>query len=125
MDIKGGGLTHYELGNMQYHRVVYGEGLRVPKTANRYWDREKYFYQKSSFARGYIWHHRSNATQQWLFHFLYGGASGFFFKRYVVDYGVKVVGRVMFLPFALYMTGAVLGQRDYDNNVYDYFYFSD
>ncbi len=125
MDIKGGGLTHYELGNMNYIRTVYGEGLRVPKTANRYWDREKYYYQKKSFCRGYIWHHRSNATQQWLFHFLYGGAGNFFFKRYIVDYCIKVVGRVMFLPFAFYMTGACLGQRDYDNNVYDYFYFSD
>ena len=62
MDIKGGGLTHYELGNMKYIRVVYGEGLRVPKTANRFWDREVYFYQKKGYARGYIWHHRSNAT---------------------------------------------------------------
>ena len=31
MDTKGGGLTHYELGNMKYMRLVYGEGLRVPK----------------------------------------------------------------------------------------------
>ena len=29
--IIGGGLTHYELGNMKYMRLVYGEGLRVPK----------------------------------------------------------------------------------------------
>eukprot|EP00355_Strombidium_rassoulzadegani_P002700 CAMPEP_0168613360 /NCGR_PEP_ID=MMETSP0449_2-20121227/3409_1 /TAXON_ID=1082188 /ORGANISM="Strombidium rassoulzadegani, Strain ras09" /LENGTH=163 /DNA_ID=CAMNT_0008653987 /DNA_START=38 /DNA_END=530 /DNA_ORIENTATION=+ len=51
MDVKGGGLTHYELGNMKYMRCVYGEGLRVPKTMNRAWDREKYFYQKSAFAK--------------------------------------------------------------------------
>ena len=125
MDVKGGGLTHYELGNMQYMRVVYGEGLRVPKIANNFWDREKYFYQKSSYTRGYIWHHRSNATQQWLYHFLYGGASKFFFKRYFVDYGIKVMGRIFFLPTVVYLTGAILGQKDYDNNAYDYFYFSD
>merc|ERR1712194_261299 len=64
MDVKGGGLTHYELGNMKYMRLCYGEGLRVPKMQNRAWDREKYFYQKSGYCRGYIWHHRSNATQQ-------------------------------------------------------------
>ena len=58
----GGGLTHYEHGNMKYMRLTYGEGLRVPKMQNRAWDREKYFYQKNGYARGYIWHHRSNAT---------------------------------------------------------------
>ena len=42
--ILGGGLTHYELGNMKYMRLAYGEGLRVPKMQNRAWDREKYFY---------------------------------------------------------------------------------
>lgn len=40
----GGGLTHYELGNAKYMRLVYGEGLRVPKTSFRAWDRETYFY---------------------------------------------------------------------------------
>merc|ERR1712021_246213 len=90
MDVKGGGLTHYELGNMKYMRLVYGEGLRVPKMQNRAWDREKYWYQKSGFARGYVWHHRSNATQQWLFHFLYGGAGGFLFKRWVIDFGCRI-----------------------------------
>ncbi len=32
MDIIGGGLTHYELGNAKYLKLTYGEGLRVPKT---------------------------------------------------------------------------------------------
>jgi len=32
MDIKGGGLTHYEKGNVSYLRLAYGEGLRMPKT---------------------------------------------------------------------------------------------
>merc|ERR1712048_1194134 len=86
--------THYEQGNTKYMRLVYGEGLRVPKQQWRAWDREKYFYQKSAYARGYIWHHRSNATQQWLFHFLYGGFKGFFFNRVVVDYGLRVWFRI-------------------------------
>ena len=58
----GGGLQHYELGNAKYMRLVQGEGLRVPKMTWRAWDRETYFYQKKGFARGMIWHHRSNAT---------------------------------------------------------------
>mmetsp|Transcript_19108 Transcript_19108/g.21444 ORF Transcript_19108/g.21444 Transcript_19108/m.21444 type:complete len:126 (+) Transcript_19108:38-415(+) len=125
MDIQGGGLTHYNLGNMKYMRVVYGEGLRVPKTANKFWDREVYFYQKKGYARGYIWHHRSNATQQWLFHFMYGGIDGFIVKRYIIDHSIKTMGRLFFLPIALCFVGSCLGQRDYDNNAYDYFYFSD
>ena len=110
---------------MKYMRLCYGEGLRVPKMQNRAWDREKYFYQKSSFARGYIHHHRSNATQQWLFHFLYGGAGKFFFQRFIVDFGLRIWGRMLIIPFTLHTIGAMCGQREYDNNAYDYFYFSD
>ena len=47
-------MTHYEQGNTKYMRLTYGEGLRVPKQQWRAWDREKYFYQKSAYARGYI-----------------------------------------------------------------------
>ena len=118
-------MTHYEHGNTKYMRLAYGEGLRVPKMQNRAWDREKYFYQKSAYARGYIWHHRSNATQQWLFHFLYGGFKGFFFNRVVVDYGLRVWFRIAWFPVGFHFIGSCLGQREYDNNSYDYFYFSD
>ena len=44
MDVQGGGVTHYNLGDMKYIRLVYGEGLRVPKTANKFWDREYHYY---------------------------------------------------------------------------------
>merc|ERR1712045_1101155 len=98
MDVKGGGLTHYEKGNTGYMRLAFGEGLRVPKTQWRAWDREKYYYQKSSFARGYIFHHRSNATQQWLFHWLYGGFRGFFVQRWMVDFGLRVWFRIAWFP---------------------------
>ena len=118
-------MTHYEKGNTQYMRLAYGEGLRVPKTQMRAWDREKYFYQKSSYARGYIFHHRSNVTQQWLFHFLYGGVKGFFINRWFVDFGLRVWCRIAFLPASIHFIGSVLGQREYDANAYDYFYFSD
>ena len=110
---------------MKYMRLTYGEGLRVPKMQNRAWDREKYFYQKSGYARGYIWHHRSNATQHWLFHFLYGGAGKFFVQRWVVDFGFRIWVRLAWLPFTVHFIGSLLGQREYDNNAYDYFYFSD
>ena len=121
----GGGLQHYDHGNVKYMRLAYGEGLRVPNQNWRAWDREKYFYQKSSFARGYIWHHRSNATQQWLFHWLYGGVKGFFIQRWVVDFGLRVWCRIAFLPLSFHFIGGCLGQREYDCNAYDYFYFSD
>ena len=110
---------------MKYMRLTYGEGLRVPKMQNRAWDREKYFYQKSAFARGYVWHHRSNATQQWLFHFLYGGVGGYGFKRYVIDFGCRIWLRMIWIPATLHTIGAFLGQREYDANAYDYFYFCD
>ena len=105
---------------MKYMRLVYGEGLRVPKMTMRQWDREK-----SSYVRGYIWHHRSNATQQWLFHFLYGGFKGFFLKRFLMDFCFRVWVRIAWLPFTIHFVGTCLGQREYDNNAYDYFYFSD
>ena len=89
------------------------------------WQFDKADYVKTSYVRGYIWHVRSNATQQWLFHFLYGGFQHHFIKRNVVDYWIKVMARVALLPTVIYYTGACLGQRDYDNNAYDYFYFSD
>ena len=94
----GGGLTHYEQGNTKYMRLAYGEGLRVPKLQNRAWDREKYFYNKTSYSRGQIWHHRSNATQQYLFHFLYGGFKGFYFNRVMVDFGLRVWGAHHVVP---------------------------
>ena len=118
-------MTHYEHGNVKYMRLCYGEGLRVPKMQNRAWDREKYFYNKTAFARGYIWHHRSNATQQWLFHFMYGGANKFVLKRFVVDVVFKLWARIIWLPVTIHFIGSCLGQREYDNNAYDYFYFSD
>ena len=110
---------------MKYMRLVYGEGLRVPHMQNRAWDREKYFYQKTGYTRGYVWHHRSNATQEWLFHFLYGGPSKFIGQRVFVDFGCRIWGRMIFLPVVLHMLGSFVGQREYDNNAYDYFYFSD
>ena len=125
MDTKGGGLTHYDLGNNQYLRQVYGEGLRVPKLQNNAWDKQKYFYQKPSFCRGYIWHHRSNSTQQWMFHFMFGGVEGFVFKRVIVDFGMKYWGRMLWVPVTVHTIGAFIGQREYDANAYDYFYFSD
>ena len=33
--------------------------------------------------------------------------------------------RILWLPFTLMTIGSFLGQRDYDNNAYDYFYFTD
>ena len=56
---------------------------------------------------------------------MYGGAGKFFVKRYFVDFGVKVLGRIFILPITVFTIGSLLGQRDYDNNAYDYFYFSD
>ncbi len=89
------------------------------------WDREYYWYLKKGYARGYIWHHRSNATQQWLFHFMYGGPSKFFVQRVAVDFGIRIWARIAFIPFTFNLLGAFAGQRDYDNNAYDYFYFCD
>ena len=109
MDVKGGGLTHYEMGNTKYMRLIYGEGLRVPKTAFRFYDREKYFYQKSSYVRGYIWHHRSNATQQWLFHFMYGGFGTFVVKRFMVDFLCKIWLRIAWLPVTIHIIGSFIG----------------
>ena len=110
---------------MKYMKLVYGEGLRVPKVQNRAWDQNYYFYQKKSYARGYIWHHRSNATQQWLFHFMYGGPYNFFVKRYMFHFVGRIWVRLAWVPVTFWMTASFIGQREYDNNAYDYFYFSD
>jgi hypothetical protein len=56
---------------------------------------------------------------------MYGGVNNFFVKRFLVDFGVKVWLRIIWVPVTFHMIGAMLGQREYDNNAYDYFYFSD
>ena len=56
---------------------------------------------------------------------MYGGFKGFFFNRVVVDYGLRVWFRIAWFPVAFHFIGSCLGQREYDNNSYDYFYFSD
>ena len=82
-------------------------------------------YQKKGYMRGGIWHYRSNATQQWLFHFLYGGFNKFIIQRFFVNFLFKKWLRILWFPFTVLTIGSFLGQRDYDNNAYDYFYFTD
>ena len=82
-------------------------------------------FQSQGYCRGYIWHHRSNATQQWLFHFMYGGFKNFFIKRYVIDYGLKTVARMFWFPVALGLIGYYLSQREIDNRLYAEHYISD
>ena len=60
-----------------------------------------------------------------MFHFLYGGFGKFFVQRVAVDFGVRIWARMAFLPASFHFIGSILGQREYDNNAYDYFYFSD
>ena len=56
---------------------------------------------------------------------MYGGVQGFFLNRVIVDYGLRVWMRIAFPMGAFHFIGSVLGQREYDANAYDYFYFSD
>ena len=56
---------------------------------------------------------------------MYGGAKGFFLKRWIMDFGVRVWFRLAWIPAVFHFIGSMLGQREYDNNAYDYFYFSD
>ena len=56
---------------------------------------------------------------------MYGGVKGFFFKRFLMDFCFRVWVRIAWLPFTIHFIGTCLGQREYDNNAYDYFYFSD
>ncbi len=56
---------------------------------------------------------------------MYGGANQFFLKRFIVDFGCKIWLRIAWLPFTIHAIGSVIGQRKYDKNAYDYFYFSD
>ena len=56
---------------------------------------------------------------------MYGGFQGFFLQRVVFDYGLRVWGRIFLPAGCFHFAGSVLGQREYDANAYDYFYFSD
>jgi hypothetical protein len=56
---------------------------------------------------------------------MYGGFKGFFVNRVIVDYGLRVWFRIAWFPITFHFIGSCLGQREYDNNAYDYFYFSD
>jgi hypothetical protein len=42
-----------------------------------------------------------------------------------MDYGLRVWFRIAWFPTTFHFIGSCLGQREYDNNAYDYFYFSD
>jgi hypothetical protein len=42
-----------------------------------------------------------------------------------MDFGMRVWFRIAWVPFTFHFVGSLLGQREYDNNAYDYFYFSD
>ena len=56
---------------------------------------------------------------------MYGGAKGFFLQRYIMDFTIRVWGRLIWIPASFHFIFSCLGQREYDNNAYDYFYFSD
>jgi hypothetical protein len=56
---------------------------------------------------------------------MYGGFRGFFYNRVFVDFGLRVWFRIAWFPVSFHLIGSILGQREYDNNAYDYFYFTD
>ena len=60
-----------------------------------------------------------------MFHWLYGGAGKFFVQRYFVDFGCRIWLRLIWFPVMFHTIGACMGQREYDDNAYDYFYFTD
>ena len=97
----------------------------MPKPEWSMFEHDTLYYQKKGYVRGAIWHHRSNATQQWLFHFLYGGFNEFYIKRFFINYIYKKWIRLTWFPVTCLLIGSFIGQRDYDNNAYDYFYFTD
>jgi len=59
------------------------------------------------------------------FHWLYGGFRKSFLERYVMNFWVKVLAKRTIPLAALIWVIQVAGHRDYDNNAYAYFYFSD
>jgi len=56
---------------------------------------------------------------------MYGGFKGFILQRWVGDFAFRVWFRIAWIPATFHFVMSCLGQREYDNNAYDYFYFSD
>jgi hypothetical protein len=72
-----------------------------------------------------IIHFRSNATQQFAFHAFYGGFKKSIVDRFLVNFWWKNFFKRLLPVYGILWMFQVLGQRDYDNNAYAYFYFSD
>ena len=59
------------------------------------------------------------------FHFLYGGFKKAVVDRFFLNFWMKVFIKRTGPAVALVWTAQVVSHRDYDNNAYCYFYFSD
>jgi hypothetical protein len=45
--------------------------------------------------------------------------------HFIVVFSVEIWLRLAWLPFTIHAIGSAIGQREYDNNACDFFYFSD
>lgn len=128
-DIKGGGFTIYESNPQQNSNLVFSEGLRVPRVrASLELDGvagTAVMAKSKSFDRGIILHLRSNATQYVTFHSMFGGFKKSVIDRYFMNFLWKVMIKRAGPVYAVMWTLQVISHRDYDNNAYCYFYFSD
>ncbi len=68
---------------------------------------------------------RSNATQYFTYHMLFGGFRKSVIERWAVNYFWKFLWKRAAPIYGILWTAQVISHRDYDNNAYAYFYFSD
>lgn len=135
-DIKGGGLNIYESNPNINPSLTFGEGLRVPKphmqmeldglAATATMGKSKgYVRVRNLNIQGTITHFRSNATQWFNFHFMFGGFKKAYLERYLFNFWFKVFIKRVGPLYAFLWTMQVVSHLDYDTNAYCYFYFSD
>ncbi|KAL4430517.1 hypothetical protein ABPG74_005442 [Tetrahymena malaccensis] len=130
MNVTGAGLTHVKDFHSDEMRVFRG-GLRhiADKQSNLVYgsvnSSVRYYHDKMSYERGFIQHSRSPSNQFINFHFMLGGFRTYVLERFFKQVWYRRNIRNFWFPVLLSYTSGCITMRMYDNNCYDYFYFSD
>jgi hypothetical protein len=128
MEKKGSGVTYYKTSHSDEMQIFKG-GLRAPTTGQIRLelgkDQVDNHHEILEYERGTIMHSRNPNSRMLNFHYLYGGVQKYWFQRYIYQNAYKRYIRAIWAPCLFVFTLELIGMRMYDNNAYDYFYFSD
>lgn len=128
MEKKGSGVTYYSQSHSDEMQLFKG-GLRAPTSGQIRLELGKDLvdnhHENMEYERGVIMHSRNPANKLLNFHYLYGGVQKYWFQRYLYQNTYKRFLRLVWVPSLIVFAAELIGMRMYDNNAYDYFYFSE